>query len=300
MLIKKQHNKNDIANEDQVTELKQPHCVTISTFNKRLYQKGVCVGPSKGRMHTPFNHAEISQNRELIISFRSYPICQAKDIGGAINTIEKLINYLSSLCAKQLHTYFELCTIRSVLYSKVLKRVYAYAHKKSVCASKDQFSPVVLGIFASSYTDLLNCQSIILPRYQKQQSKRKAINHTNGYKSNSKIAGSQLTNNFNLKQNFFEKLQQSYYFDRCFFKLSKQLSSLSAINTKLVQRKNSKKLLTLIRSPFVFKKTREQFSLQTISSHITIMLANAAQKQFLIKNLRLLKLPVEFKVVSRN
>nr|YP_010003116.1 ribosomal protein S10 [Ulva sp. TM708]AZP40148.1 ribosomal protein S10 [Ulva sp. TM708] len=270
MLIKKQHNKNNIANVDQLTELKQPK---TSTLNKSPY-----FG----------NNVEISQtqtqNSELIISFRSYAICQAEDTGSAINMIEKLINYLNSLCAKQLHTYFELCAIRSVLYSKV--------------RSNSKFSPVVLGFFTSSYTDLLNCQSIILPRYQKQQSKHKIINYTNGYKSNSKIVGSQLTNN--LKQNSYERFQQSYYFDRCFFKLSKQFSSLSAINTKLVQRRNSRKLLTLIRSPFVFKKTREQFSLQRISSHIAITLANAAQKQFLIENLRLLKLPVELKVVSRN
>nr|YP_010021470.1 ribosomal protein S10 [Ulva fenestrata]QOL10311.1 ribosomal protein S10 [Ulva fenestrata] len=285
MLIKKQHNKNNIANVGvgrfrfKLTELKQPHCVKTPTFNKNPY-----FGFGFG------DHAETeisqTQNSELIISFRSYTICQAEDMGSAMNTIEKLVHYLNSLCAKQLHTYFELCTIRSVLYSKA--------------RTNSKFSPVVLGFFTLSYTDLLNWgyQSTILPRYQKQQSEHKAIYYTNDYKSNSKMVGSQLTNN--LKQNSHEIFQQSYSFNRCFFKLSKQLSSLSAINAKLVQRRNSKKLFTLIRSPFVFKKTREQFSLQRISSHIAITLANAAQKQFLIKNLRLLKLPVELKVVSRN
>nr|YP_010021569.1 ribosomal protein S10 [Ulva rigida]QOL10410.1 ribosomal protein S10 [Ulva rigida] len=289
MLIKKQHNKNNTANENQLSELKQRSTFSesrnftlafIHPLMQRVYQKGV----SKS------NHVEIPQNSELIIGFRSYAICQMEDLRSAINTVEKLIYYLNSLCAKQLHGDFELCTIRSVLYSKAKQRVYQKSH--------NQFSPVVLGFFTSSYTDLLNCQSIILPRYQKQQRKHKMIYYTNSNKSNSRIVGSQLTNN--LKQNSFERVQQSYYFDRCFFKLSKQFSSLSAINAKLVQRKNSKKLLTLTRSPFVFKKTREQFSLQTISSHITITLANAAQKQFLIKNLGLLKLPVELKVISRN
>jgi hypothetical protein len=268
MLIKKQHNKNNTADVALLTELKQLQCAKTATLNKSPY----------------FGYrAEISQNSELIISFRSYVISQAEDISSAINTIEKLIHYLNSVCANQLHTSFELCAITSLL-SKV----------------HSNFSPVVLGFFTSSYTDLINCQSILSPRYRKQQSKQKLINYTNRDKSNSKILGSQLTNNLKQNSSFAERFQQSYYFDRCFFKLSKQLSSLSAINTKLVQRRNSRKLFTLIRSPFVFKKTREQFSLQTISSNIAITLANAAQKQFLIKNLRLLKLPVELKVVSRN
>lgn len=270
MFIKKQHKKTNIATVDQLKQLKQGCCLKAPTFNNSVY-----FGNAS---------AAISKNNKLIIRFKSYAICQAQDTSSSIKTIEKLIDYLNSICAQQLHTYSGLSAVKSLLSSTTDK----------------QFSPVVLGFFTPSYTDLLNCQSTVLPRYQKQQSNYKVINYNHCCNSNSKGFVSQLTNHLKQNHSFAERFEQSSYFDRCFFKLSKRFSSLSTINKKQIQTTNSTKLLTVIRAPFVFKKTREQFSLQRLSSHIVITLANSAQKQFLIQNLRLLKLPTELKVVSRN
>nr|YP_009560636.1 ribosomal protein S10 [Ulva compressa]ATP01492.1 ribosomal protein S10 [Ulva compressa] len=267
MFIKKQHNKT--TNLGELKKLKQPCYLKTSTFNKNL---SLC------------NRPEICQNNKLTISFKSYATCQAKDTSSTINSIEKLIDYLNSVCGEQLHTYFEFRPVKWSFYSK--------AHK--------QFSPVVLSFFTPSYTNLLNCQSTMLPRYQKQQSYRRAIHYKNRCNSNSKVVVSQQTDDLKQNHNFAERFEHNSYFDRCFFKLCKRFSSISSVNKRLVQRRNSKKLLTVIRAPFVFKKTRQQFSLQTVSSHTVITLANAAQKKFVIQNLRLLKLPTELKLVSHN
>ena len=271
MLIKKQHNKNIIF-LGKLNKVKQRCCFKTQTLNKSL-----CFE----------NPAVITQRKKLTITLRSYTVCQVKDISSSIRIIEKLINYLNYLCAKQLHTSFELCAIRLI---------------SGKTGGIKEFAPIILGFFTSSHTNLLNCQSTILSRYQKQQGPwhHKAINYNNSDSLNSKVPAPQLTNYLKQSSSFAERLDRSAYLSRSFFKLSKKFSSLRAINKKLVQRKNSKKLLTLIRAPFVFKKTREQFSLQKLSSHIVIRFANSAQKHFIIQNLRLLKLPTELKVVSHN
>lgn len=270
MLIKKQYNKNTIFLR-KVNKVKQQCCLKTQTLNKSL-----C-----------FENPSCHQRKKLTITLRSYTVCQVKDISSGIRTIEKLINYLNYLCAKQLHTSFELCATHLI---------------SGKTGGIKEFAPVILGFFTPSHTNLLNCQSTILPRYKKQQGPwhHKAINRNNRGNFNSKVLTPQLTNYLKQSSRFAERLDHTVYLGRSFFKLSKKFSSLRSINKKLVQRKNSKKLLTVIRAPFVFKKTREQFSLQKLSSHIVIKLINSAQKRFIIQNLRLLKLPTELKVVSHN
>nr|YP_010003080.1 ribosomal protein S10 [Ulva sp. TM637]AZP40102.1 ribosomal protein S10 [Ulva sp. TM637] len=267
MLIKKQHNKNIIF-LGKLNKVKQQCCFKTQTLNKSL-----CFE----------NSTVITQRKKLTITLRSYTVCQVKDISSSIAAIEKLINYLNYLCAKQLRAYFEL-------------KIQPISDKTGTIK---ECAPIILGFFTSSCTSLLNCQNAILSRYQKQQGllHHKMINSNNS-DSLKKVPASQLTNNLKQCSSFAETLDYSSYLGRCFFKLSKKFSSLNA--KKLVQRRNSKKLITLIRSPFVFKKTREQFSSQKLSSHIVITFANSAQKHFIIQNLRLLKLPTELKVVSHN
>nr|AZP40224.1 ribosomal protein S10 [Ulva flexuosa] len=273
MLIKKQHNKNIIFLE-KLNKVKQRCYLKTQTLNKSLCFENPAVGPRP-------------QRKKLTITLRSYTVCQVKDISSGIRTIEKLINYLNYLCSKQLHTSYELCATNLISVKT---------------AGIKEFAPVILGLFTSNRTNLLNCQSTILPRYQKQQEPwhHKAINYNNSDSLHSKVLTPQLTNYLKQSSRFAERLDRNAYLGRSFFKLSKKFSSLRSINKKLVQRKNSKKLLTVIRAPFVFKKTREQFSLQKLSSHIVIRFVNAAQKHFIIENLRLLKLPTELKVVSHN
>lgn len=271
MLIKKQHNKNIIF-LGKLNKIKEQCYFKTQTLRKKLYFE---------------NYTAITQSKKLTITLRSYTICQVKDISSGIDVIEKLIDYLNYLCAKQLHTYFELYAIG--LVSNQTRTIKKFAPV-----------PVVLGLFTSSQTNLLNCQSIILPRCQKQQANHKVMNCNNSNSLNSKVLAPQLKKYLKHSSSFQKRLYHSSYLGRSFFKLSKKLSSLSSINKKLVQRRNSKKLLTLIRAPFVFKKTSEQFSLQKLSSHIVITFGNSAQKRFIIQNLRLLKLPTELKLVSHN
>nr|WVH39738.1 ribosomal protein S10 [Ulva taeniata] len=268
MLIKKQHNKNIIFLE-KLNKIKE-QCYLKKTLRKRLYFE---------------NSTAITQSKTLTITLKSYTICQVKDISSGIDVIEKLINYLNYLCAKQLHTYLEL---------------YAMGLVSNQTRTIKKFVPVVLGLLVSSQTSLLNCQSTILSRYQKQQANHKVINCNNSNSLNNKVLAPQLKKHLKHSSMFKKKLYHSSYWGRSLFKLSKKFSGLSTISKKLVQRRNSKKLLTLIRAPFVFKKTREQFCLQKLSSSIVITFENSAQKHFLIQNLRLLKLPTELKLVSRN
>lgn len=285
MLIKKQHNKN-IISLGKLNKVKQQSCLLkkIQTLNKSLYfehSAEITLAQRKKR----------KKRKKLGITLRSNTVCQVKDIRNSIGIIEKLINYLNYLCAKQLQTSFELCAIRLI------------SDKTGVIK---EFAPIILGLFTSSHANLLNCRGkpTMLSRYQEQQESwhhnRKLINYNISDRFNSKVPAPLLTNYLKQSRSFAERLDHNAYFGRSFFKLSKKFSSLRAINKKLVQRNNSKKLLTVIRAPFVFKKTREQFSLQKLSSHIVITFANSAQKHFIIQNLRLLKLPTELKMVSHN
>lgn len=263
MLIKKQHNKN-------------------ISFSKKLnkdFAGQVINGQNCG------NFTVTSQRKKLSITLRSYGICQVKDTTTSIRAIEKLINYLNYICARQLHTNVELDRVGPIL--------------------RTTRSLKVLGFFTPSHTQFLSDHTTLLSKYTSEQSlfkKNKGVNCTSSTNSLNKASPTQSADD--LKHIFSEKHPSQFKIcllveqGRCFFKLSKKFSSLKAINKKLVQRRNSKKLFTLIRAPFVFKKTREQFNLQKFSSHIVITFANSAQKDFIIQNLRLLKLPTELKLVS--
>nr|WVH39702.1 ribosomal protein S10 [Ulva dactylifera] len=268
MLIKKQHNKNIIF-LGKLNKIKEQCYFKTQTLRKRLYFD---------------NSTAITQGKKLTITLKSYTLCQVKDISSGIDLIEKLINSLNYLCAKQLHTYLELYAIGLLSNQTSIKK----------------FAPVVLGLLESSQTNLLNYQSTILSKYQKQQVNHKAINCNNSNSLNNKVLAPQLKKHLKHSSMFQNRLYHSSYWGRSLFKLSKKFSSLSTISKKLVQRRNSKRLLTLIRAPFVFKKTREQFSLQKLSSSTVITFENSAQKHFIIQNLRLLKLPTELKLVSHN
>jgi ribosomal protein S10 len=55
-------------------------------------------------------------------------------------------------------------------------------------------------------------------------------------------------------------------------------------------------VFTVIRSPFVLKKTREQFIKQLLSYSVRIKLHSPIQKQVFIQCLSLLRLPVELEI----
>lgn len=96
---------------------------------------------------------------------------------------------------------------------------------------------------------------------------------------------------------FFKKtLQKRHYSNRYFFKSLASLDKKGPISKQLQKTFNSRELFTVIRSPFVFKKTREQFIKQQLSYIVSIDLDSPIQKQLLIQYLSLLRLPVEFEI----
>ena len=274
MLIKKQHKKN-ISLFKKLTKGFTEQGINSQSFENSTITSQLLLLQKQGP-------------KKLSITLKSNGICQVKDATSSIVAIEKLINYLNYICAKQLHTNLELYPTPPILHkTRTLK---------------------VLGFFTSSYTNFLSYHKTLLYKCQnlKQEhslfKKSKRTNCSNNSTSLNKVSPMQSADSF--KQIFYEKdlskFKKCFLLEqrRCFFKLSKKFSSFKALNKKLVQKRKSKKLLTLIRAPFVFKKTREQFHLQKFSSHIVIKCANSAQKDFIIQNLRLLKLPTELKLVS--
>ena len=71
----------------------------------------------------------------------------------------------------------------------------------------------------------------------------------------------------------FSKLQKTNYCNRYFFKSSASLDNNGPTNRQIQKALNSTQLFTVIRSPFVFKKTREQFNLQKVFYNVTIHLS---------------------------
>ena len=95
-----------------------------------------------------------------------------------------------------------------------------------------------------------------------------------------------------------EVLQKSNYSNRYFFKWCELFATNSSINKQIHRPLHSTQLVTVVRSPFVFKKTREQFSSQKLSYRILVKLQNPMQKLFLIQSLGLLRLPCELEIVN--
>lgn len=92
---------------------------------------------------------------------------------------------------------------------------------------------------------------------------------------------------------------RSDYRSRIFFKSCEYFSINSdTFGRSLQARAASLKLFTVTRAPFVFKKTREQFSLQKLSDSATINLYSPVQKQIFLECASLLSLPVEFKITD--
>jgi hypothetical protein len=91
-------------------------------------------------------------------------------------------------------------------------------------------------------------------------------------------------------------LQKTNYCNRYLFKSSIFLDNNSPIDKQMQKALNSTQLFTVIRSPFVFKKTREQFIKQLLSYSVIIKLHSPIQKQLFIQYLSLLRLPVELEI----
>ena len=93
-------------------------------------------------------------------------------------------------------------------------------------------------------------------------------------------------------------LQKNNYSNRYFFKWCELFATSSSIPKHHSKPLHSTQLFTVIRSPFVFKKTREQFSSQKLAYCILVKFENPMQKLFLIQSLGLVRLPCELNILD--
>jgi ribosomal protein S10 len=91
-------------------------------------------------------------------------------------------------------------------------------------------------------------------------------------------------------------LQKTNHCNLYLFKSSVFLENNGPISKQVQKTLNSNQLFTVTRSPFVFKKTREQFIKRQLSYNIKIELHSPTQKQLFIQCLTLLRLPVELEI----
>lgn len=222
---------------------------------------------------------------------------QVKDIYFTINTIEKLIHYLNLIYAKS-------GGLSSALYPK--RGLYLALLGESpglpfVFAQRNRANPTFTPLEKAFPSEEREGQKVkgSLPRFARQKQIGGNVKQLNWYFS----MVDQVTKKKrpNSKSNISNsKLLEYYnYFNRFFFKCSKCLSGTHPIKGHLSQKKPNKQTITVTRAPFVFKKTREQFGLQKLIYHMAISLASPAQKNSLIQNLRLLKLPVEIRLIDK-
>ena len=194
---------------------------------------------------------------------------QAADIQLSLDVISKLIDYLNYFCTKR---------FKNIIYSR--KEKYKYYFDTSSLASTT-FNE----LFISYSTTNLTNQVFSLQKQKEEkysfdplifdlQSKDQALFLCAGV------------------------LQKRNYANRYFFKWCELFANNSSINKQIHKPLHSTKLFTVVRSPFVFKKTREQFSSQKLSYSILAKLQNPMQKLFLIQSLGLLRLPCELDILD--
>ena len=223
------------------------------------------IESKKKKNHTfaPFAQP-LKKKFQLKITLKSCK-SQLEDIKVSVSAISKLIHFLNNCYTKQFKTlltdssHSPLFDLNSSFFNKPVKA----RHFSN--ALEDY--PRVPSTF-----NLLRNFKIWMPLFEKKQNLTTQIplclNLLRGqpvieflekpYKA--KVKGQQ-------KSNFsflFSKLQKTNYCNRYFFKSSASLDNSGPINRQVQKTLSSTQLFTVIRSPFVFKKAREQFSLQKV------------------------------------
>jgi ribosomal protein S10 len=199
----------------------------------------------------------------LKITFKSYGISQINDIKLSINIVAKLINYLNYFCTKQ---------EGDSMYSKKQMTVFPYLDALDLVNTHSYPSIPLPGNFFAKITKEAKELAIPVELGLRQASNR----------------------SYRLKL----ELLENKYLNRYFFKWCQIFASYASMYRQIQKAPQRSQLFTVIRSPFVFKKTREQFSLQKQSYFVIVKLQNPTQKQFLIQCLGSLRLPAELEILD--
>lgn len=236
----------------------------------------------------------LEKQSKLKIVLKSYST-QPKDIEISITMISKLIYYLDRCCVKQLKTF-----LTNSFYSASF-RFYPRFFNHPIKNSNDS-NNIYPKVF-STFNLLDNFKMRLTKTSFKKKINTRIISSLNLnllieqplielFGAPNKIAKEQKEK----KSTFLlSMLQKTNYCNRYFFKSSTFLDSVP-INKRVQKMSKSTQLFTVTRSPFVFKKTREQFIKQQLSYNIILKFHTKIQKQLFIQCLSLLRLPVEFEI----
>jgi hypothetical protein len=252
----------------------------------------------ENNIYVPFARPLESQLKIVLKSYSS----QLKDIESSISAISKLVHYLDSCCGKQFKEFltnsFNLASFGS--NPSFLNRLIKIKNFDYSLAQGQRISSAfsLLGNFKTNAAQIsLNLNLLVgqpliellvgLPTCE--------VPFTSGA---TPLIGSVATKGQKKYQSAFllSTLQKTNYCNRYLFKSSAFLDNNGPIDKQMQKAFNSTQLFTVIRSPFVFKKTREQFIKQLLSYSVTIKLHSPIQKQLFIQCLSLLRLPVELEI----
>jgi ribosomal protein S10 len=244
----------------------------------------------KNNTHIPFA-LPLEKKRQLKIVLKSYSN-QLKDIITSIMAISKLVHYLNRCNTKQ----FKKCLINSF-------NLASFGFYSSFCNQLVNNSNNCPGI-----SNILSLPGDSTNSFSKAKTPQKK----------QKITVTQISLYLNLlmKQPLIEflpneiakkqkkdlsafllsALQKINHCNLYFFKSSVFLENNGPISKQVQKTLNSNQLFTVTRSPFVFKKTREQFIKRQLSYNIKIELHSPTQKQLFVQCLSLLRLPVELEI----
>lgn len=239
--------------------------------------------------------SSLDKRYQLKIVLKSYTN-QLKDLKMSIVMISKLIHYLDSCWIKE---------FKKLLTNPFYLAYFGYYSSSFVNKIKSfnnfhNFYPV---LFSSTFNLLKNFKISKDTLFQKKQKTR--IKHI------------PLNLDLLMKQPLTELLEKSYeYIQRpkqtqsgfllsilkktnyCsrYWSSSTFLGSHGPINKQIQKLSKKAQFFTITKSPFVFKKTREQFIKQQVSYHVTVRFHSPIHKELLIKYLTLLRLPVELDI----
>ena len=254
-LTLKKFEKKDIKTKKKLLKYKKTLFFSWVLNNNLRTTKELKKEPSKVFMKNLLKKNKQTLQLQIVLKSYSDASKRAADVQLSLDVITKLIDYLN---------YF--CTIRfkNLMYSK--KKQYKHYFDTSSLASTT-FNE----LFISYSTANQKANQVFDLQNQKEDN----------YSFDPLV--------FDLQgkdQALFlcaRILQKNNYSNRYFFKWCELFANNSSINKQIRKPLHTTKLFTVVRSPFVFKKTREQFSSQKLSYCILVRLENPMQKLFLIK-----------------
>ena len=299
MLIKKKLKTSLFVNLTMLDKLKKVRCFNLTSpklvtkktekSHIKLYQNSFLWGPEIKNRN--------SVRPQLKIAFKSYGTSQINDIKLSVAVVVKLIHYLNYFCTKQL---------KDLIYSRKQELIHNHLDTLDLVNTHPFiFTPCLLYTHPWVAGTRVNTslKQGLTELENKNQGTEEAKTRTRKLKIRKvspTLSKSGLLRKQDSNQSILCKLelQKNNYLNRYFFKWCQVFAGHGSINKQVQKPPHGTKLFTVIRSPFVFKKTREQFILQKQSYFIIVKLQNPVQKRFLIQCIGSLRLPAELEILD--